>query len=56
MWQSCCKWHHDSVKQSLEELYRRGRVPLSELWLTSETAKRLTRGQIATEAVAAGGG
>lgn len=56
MWQSCCKWHHDSVKQTLEDLYRRGRVPLAELRLTSETAKRLTRGQIGTEDETAGGG
>jgi len=46
MWQSCCKWHHDSIKQSLERMYAVGRIPLSELWLTSETAKRLSRGWI----------
>jgi hypothetical protein len=46
MWQSCCKWHHDSVKQALEGLYLRGRIPLSELWLTSATAQRLTRGHL----------
>ncbi|WP_421505513.1 HNH endonuclease [Brucella pseudogrignonensis] len=46
MWQSCCKWHHDSIKQSLERMYAVGRIPLSELWLTSETAKRLSRGWV----------
>ncbi|MDW5315005.1 HNH endonuclease [Rhizobium sp. PL01] len=41
MWQPCCKWHHDSVKQQLERLYASGRVPLSELWLNSKTAVRV---------------
>lgn len=50
MWQSCCQWHHDSIKQSLELLYKRGRIPLSELWLTSPTAKRLTLQHLALEA------
>nr|BDD44767.1 hypothetical protein 3 [bacterium] len=50
MWQSCCQWHHDSIKQSLELLYQRGRIPLSELWLTSPTAKRLTLQHLALEA------
>lgn len=49
MWQSCCKWHHDSIKQTLELLYIRGRIPLSELWLTSATAQRLTRGEMADD-------
>ena len=44
MWQPCCKWHHDSIKQSLERMYAAGRIPMPELWLTSETAKRLSRG------------
>lgn len=50
MWQSCCKWHHDSIKQALENLYQRGRIPLSELWLNSETAQRLTLGHQAGSA------
>jgi 5-methylcytosine-specific restriction protein A len=41
MWQPCCKWHHDSVKQQLERLYASGRVPISELWLNSKTAVRV---------------
>jgi len=41
MWQSCCKWHHDSVKQQLERMYERGEIGLTELWLNSETAKRV---------------
>ncbi|MBY5733514.1 MULTISPECIES: HNH endonuclease [Rhizobium] len=44
MWQSCCKWHHDSVKQQLEAMYAAGRIPLSELWLNSETAQRIATG------------
>ncbi|OMQ44938.1 HNH endonuclease [Ensifer sp. 1H6] len=44
MWQASCKWHHDSVKQHLEILYAHGRIPLSELWLNSETAIRVARG------------
>lgn len=44
MWQSCCKWHHDSVKQVLEGMYLRGRIPLADLWLTSATARELTIG------------
>ena len=55
MWQSCCKWHHDSIKQALERMYQAGRLPLTELWLTSETAKRLTRGW-ATDGGTGGGG
>lgn len=46
MWQSCCKWHHDSIKQTLERMYAAGRLPLSELWLTSETALRLSKGVV----------
>lgn len=38
MWQSCCKWHHDSVKQRLEAMYAQGRVSLSDLWLNSNVA------------------
>ena len=43
MWQSCCRWHHDSIKQSLETMWKAGRISTNELWLTSETAIRLTR-------------
>lgn len=42
MWQSCCQWHHDSVKQRLELMWKAGKIPTKELWLNSETAKRLT--------------
>lgn len=45
MWQTCCEWHHNSVKQSLERLWKAGRIQTSELWLDSATAQRLTRGQ-----------
>lgn len=49
MWQSCCKWHHDSIKQSLELLYIRGRITINELRLNSATAKRLTLKQAADD-------
>lgn len=42
MWQSCCKWHHDSVKQQLEVLYAKGRLQLSDLRLDSDAAKAMT--------------
>ena len=41
MWQACCKWHHDSVKQKLENLYVAGKVQLPDLWLNSPTAVRI---------------
>ncbi|MCC2608378.1 HNH endonuclease [Neorhizobium petrolearium] len=46
MWQSSCDWHHNSVKQQLEAMWRAGRIPVIELWLNSETAKRLTMGML----------
>ncbi|MBP1842000.1 hypothetical protein J2046_000244 [Rhizobium petrolearium] len=46
MWQSSCDWHHNSVKQQLEAMWRSGRIPVTELWLNSETAKRLTMGML----------
>lgn len=44
MWQSACKWHHDSVKQRLEQLYAHGRIGLKDLWLNSEVAIRIGQG------------
>lgn len=41
MWQSCCKWHHDSVKQRLEAMYRRGEIGLADLRLDSTVAVRI---------------
>ncbi len=43
MWQGCCKWHHDVVKQRLEDRYARGQLTAADLWLTSEAAIALTR-------------
>lgn len=47
MWQACCKWHHDVVKQKLERMYAAGACSLDELHLDSATARRLTEGLIA---------
>lgn len=37
-WQPCCRWHHDVVKQKLEQLYAAGRITSAELVLTSAFA------------------
>lgn len=50
MWQSCCKWHHDSVKQRLELMYSRGQIKISDLWLNSEAAIRIADGLRVDEA------
>ncbi|MCX5478464.1 HNH endonuclease [Kaistia geumhonensis] len=42
-WQGCCKWHHDVVKQRLEDRWRRGEVGAPALWLSSPEAAALTR-------------
>lgn len=42
MWQSACRWHHDVVKQQLEAMYANGMIPVDDLWLNSETAKKIT--------------
>ncbi|WP_234891808.1 hypothetical protein [Sinorhizobium meliloti] len=44
MWQSSCKWHHDSVKQRLEKLYASGNIRLGDLWLNSAVAVRIATG------------
>lgn len=44
MWQSCCEWHHNSIKQTLEDRYAKGAAKLDDLWLNSDMAKRLTLG------------
>lgn len=43
MWQGCCKWHHDVVKQRLEDRYARRQIGEAELWLNSKAAIELTR-------------
>lgn len=50
MWQSCCKWHHDSVKQKLEWMYAHGKATLADLWLDSELAVRVANRMICEEA------
>ena len=42
-WQPCCRWHHDKVKQRLEQMYERGEIDTEELRLDSATATRLTQ-------------
>ncbi|RVK61930.1 HNH endonuclease [Sinorhizobium meliloti] len=44
MWQSSCKWHHDSVKQRLEQLYAASAIRLRDLWLNSAVAVRIAKG------------
>lgn len=42
-WQASCKWHHDVVKQRLEDMAARGQVGRPALRLDSADAVRLTR-------------
>lgn len=42
-WQGCCKWHHDVVKQRLEDRFARGGLAASDLRLDSLAAVALTR-------------
>jgi 5-methylcytosine-specific restriction protein A len=42
-WQSCCAWHHNSVKLTLEREYAQGKLMQHELRLTSARAVELTR-------------
>lgn len=42
MWQSACRWHHDTVKQQLEAMYANGSITIHDLWLNSEKAKQIT--------------
>lgn len=37
-WQSCCRWHHDVVKQRLEREFEAGRISADDLSLTSRRA------------------
>jgi len=37
-WQPACRWHHDAVKQRLEQLYAAGKIGAAELVLTSTFA------------------
>lgn len=40
-WQPACQWHHDAVKQRLEQLYASGAISSADLWLTSPFALAL---------------
>jgi 5-methylcytosine-specific restriction enzyme A len=42
-WQPCCRWHHDSIKQSLELQFRLGQCTSADLVLTSRVALKLAR-------------
>jgi 5-methylcytosine-specific restriction enzyme A len=42
-WQQCCLWHHDKIKQALEQMFDRGDITAADLRLDSATAVRLTR-------------
>jgi 5-methylcytosine-specific restriction endonuclease McrA len=42
MWQPACKWHHDVVKQQLEQRFARNEVAVDDLRLDSAVAVRLT--------------
>lgn len=42
-WQSCCSWHHNSIKPELERLFKARQITYSELHLQSATAVKLTR-------------
>jgi 5-methylcytosine-specific restriction protein A len=41
MWQSSCRWHHDVVKQRLEQMWARGEISVSDLWLDSPVALKV---------------
>ena len=41
-WQSSCRWHHDVVKQRLEQMWMRGAIDLDALWLDSLAAITMT--------------
>jgi 5-methylcytosine-specific restriction endonuclease McrA len=43
MWQPSCAWHHDVIKKQLEQQYEQGHLTVSDLWLNSPSAIRLSR-------------
>ena len=51
MWQPACAWHHDTVKQQLEQRYAKGELTIADLWLNSPAAIALT-----LDLIEAGGG
>ena len=40
--QPACRWHHDVIKQKLENLWQAGEIDEAELRLDSPTAQQLT--------------
>ena len=42
-WQSSCRWHHDVIKARLERMVDERSIDADQLWLDSETAKRLAK-------------
>ena len=43
MWQPACRWCHDVIKRTLEQMFTRGEIAVSELWLNSKTALSILR-------------
>ncbi len=41
-WQPSCDWHHNRVKQRLEQMFAAGEITADQLRLDSQTAIRLT--------------
>lgn len=41
--QSCCDWHHNAVKQKLEQLWFEGSITIAELRIDSPKAIRIAR-------------
>jgi len=41
-WQPACAWHHDVVKQKLEQMFARNQISVADLWLNSAKAIELT--------------
>jgi hypothetical protein len=43
MWQASCRWHHDVVKQRLEQTFERGSIAQADLWLDSSVAVAIAK-------------
>jgi len=42
-WQPCCAWHHNSIKASLEKMWRKREIKVEALSLASREAIALTK-------------
>ena len=51
LWQPACRWHHDAIKPLLERMFEQGEIVLSELWLNSPTAIRLSKRRPAPQTI-----